>query len=214
MKMKIKCIEMNMFQENCYVVYDHTNEAVIIDPGCYYEKDREVLKHFIASEQLLVKHLINTHLHIDHIYGNSFVEKEYGVITEAHSGDTDWLEKAPQRSEMLGIPWINGEPVKIGKRLTENDSISFGENTFQIIHVPGHSQGSICFYSAPELVLFSGDALFRGSIGRTDLPGGDWNALISNISGKLFTLPDNTTVYPGHGPLTTIEWEKAHNPYF
>ena len=145
--MNIRCFEMNMFQENCYIVYDQTREAVIIDPGCYYEKDRKLLEDFIASEHLLVKHLLNTHLHIDHIFGNSFIEKKYAVTTEAHTGDLDWLEKAPERSEMLGIPWMSGTPVKIGKPLTETDRITFGESSFQMIHVPGHSQGSLCFYS-------------------------------------------------------------------
>lgn len=212
--MDIKCFEMNMFQENCYVVYDYTREAIIIDPGCYFEKDREILTDFITSRQLIVKRLINTHLHIDHIFGNSFVEEKYKVITEAHAGDSDWLEQAPQRSEMLGIPWINGKAVKIGKLLTENDTISFGESSFQIIHIPGHSLGSICFYSQRDHVLFSGDVLFRDSVGRADLPGGNWNALLNNIQKKLFILPDNTLVYPGHGPSTTIGREKEKNPFF
>ncbi len=211
--MEIKRIEMNMFQENCYVVYDATREAVVIDPGCYFEQDLKNLTEFIASQHLVVKHLLNTHLHLDHIFGNSAVEAQYGVVTEAHQGDEDWLEQAPERSRMLGIPWIQGDPVKIGKALTEKDRIAWGESAFRILHVPGHSKGSLCFYSEPDRVLFSGDVLFQGSVGRTDLPGGDWATLIRNIQEKLLILPENTKVYPGHGPATTLGEEKKNNPY-
>lgn len=211
--MKVQCIVMNMFQENCYVAYDETRKAVIIDPGCYYKEEQDTLRRFIQTEQLTVTHLINTHLHVDHVFGNSFVEKEYGIRTEAHDGDLNWLLEMPQRCAMLGIPWKGETPSQLGKILGEKDTLTFGNSSFRTIHVPGHSQGSLCFYSEPDQVLFSGDVLFREGVGRADLPGGDWNALLTHIKAKLFSLPDETKVYPGHGPATTIGWEKKHNPY-
>lgn len=211
--METKCFEVNMFQENCYIVYDSTKEAIIIDPGCYYPEEQESLKRFIESKQLIIKHLINTHLHPDHIFGNAFIEQTYHVITEAHPGDQDWLKNAPKYSQYLGIPWQSGDPVKIGKELTEGTQITFGNNSLDILYVPGHSQGSICFYNKAHHSLFVGDVLFRGSIGRTDLPGGDWNTLVEGIKKKLLLLPEETIVYSGHGPTTTIGNEKKQNPY-
>ncbi|MDO4779638.1 MAG: MBL fold metallo-hydrolase [Bacteroides sp.] len=211
--MKIKLFEFNMFPVNCYVVWDETNEAVIIDPGCFYEEEKIKLKEFIESKKLTVKHLLNTHLHLDHIFGNKFVSKEYNLPVEAHKADEFWIGEAPKQSRMFGFH-LQEEPAQIGKYLHDGDIISFGNTTLEAIHVPGHSPGSLVFYSAKDKCMFSGDVLFQGSIGRADLTGGNFEELIDNICSRLFVLPADTTVYPGHGPSTTIGFEKAENPFF
>ena len=170
--MKIKRFEFNMFPVNCYVLWDDTHEAALIDPGCYYEEEKTALKDYISSNELVVKHLLNTHLHIDHICGNPFCEKTFGIKSEA------------------------------------------GNTKLEVIHVPGHSPGSIVFYCAADNCLFSGDVLFQGSIGRADLAGGNFDTLIEGICEKLFVLPDETIVYPGHGAPTSIGIEKTENPFF
>lgn len=211
--MKIKRFEFNMFPVNCYVLYDETNEAVIIDPGCYYEEEKEKLKEFITRKELVVKHLLNTHLHFDHTFGNSFVEKTYGVKTEAHQADEFWIEESPKQSRMFGIP-IPEQPASVGVHLHDGDIITFGNTQLEAIHVPGHSPGSLVYYCAKDACLFSGDVLFHGSIGRADLAGGNFDHLIENICSRLFVLPNQTDVYPGHGAPTTIGTEKTENPFF
>jgi glyoxylase-like metal-dependent hydrolase (beta-lactamase superfamily II) len=211
--MKIKRFEFNMFPVNCYVLCDDTAEAVIIDPGCYNEKEREILKEFIAKNELKVKHLLNTHLHLDHIFGDTFVSREYGVPVEANQADEFWIEEAPKQSRMFGFHW-NEELTPVGKYLHDGDTVTFGNTKLEVIHVPGHSPGSIVFYSEADRCMFSGDVLFQGSIGRADLAGGNFDELKEGICGKLFTLSNDTIVYPGHGAPTTIGIEKAENPFF
>lgn len=202
-----------MFPVNCYVLYDETNEAVIIDPGCYYEEEKEKLKEFITRKELVVKHLLNTHLHFDHTFGNSFVEKTYGVPTEAHQADEFWIEESPKQSRMFGIP-MQDKPSSVGVHLHDGDFITFGNTELEAIHVPGHSPGSLVYYCKKDNCLFSGDVLFQGSIGRADLAGGNFDHLIENICSRLFVLPNDTDVYPGHGAPTTIGTEKTDNPFF
>ena len=177
--MKIKKFEFNMFPVNCYVLSDETKEAVIIDAGCFYEEEKQALKRYIDSNSLTVKHLLNTHLHLDHIFGNPFLLQEYGLKAEANQADEFWLEQAPAQS-----------------------------------HVPGHSPGSIVFYCKEAHCIFSGDVLFQGSIGRADLTGGNFDELREHICSRLFVLPPDTVVYPGHGDPTTVGAEKANNPFF
>lgn len=211
--MKIKRFEFNMFPVNCYVVWDETNEAAIIDPGCFYDEEKQALKNFIENNHLTVKHLLNTHLHLDHIFGNNFVEAEYGLQPEAHHADEFWIEEAPQQSRMFGFP-LKDVPHPVGKYIHDGDIIKFGNTTLEALHIPGHSPGGLVFYSAKDHCMFSGDVLFQGSIGRADLKGGNFDALIENICSKLFILPNETIVYPGHGPSTTIGNEKQDNPFF
>lgn len=211
--MEIRRFEFNMLPVNTYVVWDeHTREAAVIDAGCYFQRECEQLKTFISEMGLVVKYLLNTHLHFDHIFGNGFVYKQYGLKTCAHHDDEDWLLEAPARTRMFGLEFP-GEPVSIGTYLKEGDELNLGVYTLQCIHVPGHSRGSLVFYSAEAGVLFSGDVLFRGSIGRTDLPGGNHQLLLDGIRSKLLILPNETIVYPGHGDSTTIAYEKDYN-YF
>ncbi|MBQ8225326.1 MAG: MBL fold metallo-hydrolase [Bacteroides sp.] len=211
--MKIKKFEFNMFPVNCYVVWDESNEAVIIDPGCYYDEEKQALKEYILSHNLTVKHLLNTHLHLDHVFGNPFVEKEFGVKAEAHQTDEFWFEEMPKQSRMFGIR-LPDAPVPLGNYLHDGDLITFGHTTLEAIHVPGHSPGSLVYHCAAERCIFSGDVLFQGSIGRADLTGGNFDDLIEHICSRLFVLPSETVVYPGHGAPTTIGTEKAENPFF
>lgn len=211
--MKIKMFEFNMFPVNCYVVSDETKEAVIIDAGCFYEEEKQALKNYIVSNELTVKHLLNTHLHLDHIFGNPFVLKEFGLRAEAHQADEFWIRQAPEQARMYGFQ-LKEEPELLGRYLKDGDVIRFGNSQLQAIHVPGHSPGSLVYYSRENNCLFSGDVLFQGSIGRADLTGGNFEELREHIIGRLFVLPDNTVVYPGHGAPTTIGEEKRNNPFF
>ena len=211
--MKIKKFEFNMFPVNCYVLSDDSNEAVVIDPGCFYEEEKMALKKYIDSNGLTIKHILNTHLHLDHIFGNPFMLKEYGIKAEANKADEFWLEQAPKQSRMFGFE-LKEEPVPLGKYICDGDIISFGSLTLEAIHVPGHSPGSLVYYCKQENCMFSGDVLFQGSIGRADLARGNFDELLENICSRLFILPNDTVVYPGHGAPTTIGIEKTENPFF
>lgn len=211
--MKIKKFEFNMFPVNCYVLSDDNNETVVIDPGCFYEEEKMALKKYIDSNGLTIKHLLNTHLHLDHIFGNPFMLKEYGIKAEANKADEFWLEQAPKQSRMFGFE-LKEEPVPLGKYICDGDIISFGSLTLEAIHVPGHSPGSLVYYCKQENCMFSGDVLFQGSIGRADLARGNFDELLENICSRLFVLPNDTVVYPGHGAPTTIGIEKIENPFF
>lgn len=210
--MTIKTFTFNPFQENTYLVYDDTNEAMIIDAGCLFDKEKQLIKSFITDNNLILKRVINTHLHLDHQFGNKFLFETYGLAPEACIEDEFLLENVISQAQSFGLN-IDETAQKVGHYITENQEITFGESCFKAIHVPGHSPGSMVFYSEMEAVAFVGDVLFRGSIGRTDLPKGDYATLITGITKKLLTLPDSTIIYSGHGPTTTIGYEKINNPY-
>ena len=210
--MELKTFIVNPIQVNCYLIWDETKEGVIIDCGACFAHEREHIKEFIGSNGITLKYHLNTHLHFDHIFGNGFMYKEYGLKTCAHPADEEWLVEAPQRTRMFGLEFP-GTPAPIGTYLEEGDKLMLGYYSLQCIHVPGHSPGSIVFYSPEGRCLFAGDVLFQGSIGRSDLPGGDIRTLIDGIREKLLTLPDATLVYPGHGDATTIGYEKQYNFY-
>ena len=202
-----------MFPVNCYVLSDDTNEAVIIDAGCYYEEEKQILKKYIETNNLVVKRLLCTHLHLDHIFGNAFIKSTFGLEAEANQLDEFWLEQAPKQSRMFGLD-LKETPPPIQKHIDDGDNITFGHTTLEAIHVPGHSPGSLAFYSQANKCVFSGDVLFQGSIGRADLAGGNFDELREAICSRLFVLPDDTVVYPGHGAQTTIKAEKNENPFF
>lgn len=211
--MTIKRFEFNMFPVNCYVLSDETGEAVVIDAGCYYPEEQQKLKQYITENHLVVKHLLNTHLHLDHVFGNPFMLREFNLRAEANQKDEFLLNKLPAQCHAFGFP-PNEPPVSLGGYIADGDLIRFGNTELKAIHVPGHSPGSMVYYDAAHLCAFSGDVLFRGSVGRADLEGGDFGELIEGIVSKLFTLPETTVVYPGHGDSTTIGREKIDNPYF
>lgn len=211
--MKIKRFEFNMFPVNCYVISDETGEAAIIDAGCFFPEEQQMLKQYIADNKLTVKHLLNTHLHLDHVFGNPFILREFGLKAEACQLDEFLLAKLPDQCHMFGFS-PNEAPVGLGHYIEDGEIIRFGHTELQAIHVLGHSPGGMVYYCKADACLFSGDVLFQGSIGRADLEGGDFNELIEQISYRLLTLPDETLVYPGHGEPTSIGKEKMENPFF
>lgn len=199
------------FQENTYVLYDGTNECIIIDPGCHSPEEKNELNSFIIDNNLKPKRLINTHCHLDHVFGNRFIFQEYGLKPEIHEGELQVLEFAPKVAEMYGI-YLEPSPMP-DSFLSEGTTLEFGETKLEILFTPGHSPASISFFCRESNFLISGDVLFYGSIGRTDLPGGDYDTLINSIKSQLFPLGDGIKVYSGHGPETTIGFEKLHNPF-
>ncbi len=212
--MRIKAFEFNPLGVNTYVLHDETKECVVIDAACFYADEKEELIHYIIDQGLEVKHLLNTHLHFDHLFGVNLVASRFGVPLSCHQGDVYLLKDLPRQLQQFGLPPMDTDlKPEIGQYLNESDAISFGNQTLEIFHIPGHSPGSIVFYSASSGSLFGGDVLFHSSIGRTDLYGGSYDDLVTGIHEKLFTLPDETVVYSGHGPSTTIGYEKKNNPF-
>ena len=210
--MKIKTFTFNPIQENTYLVYDETNEAVVIDAGCVSEIEKRALKNYIEDNELTLKRVLNTHLHFDHQFGNKFLFNTFGIKPEAGEEDEYLLENVISQTRSFGMA-VDEEAQPLGGYITDNQEIKFGNTTFKALHVPGHSPGSMAFYDEKEGVLFAGDVLFRASIGRTDLPKGDYATLILSITNKLLPLPDSTVVYSGHGPATTIGFERKNNPF-
>lgn len=211
--MKVKIFVNNPFQENTILLYDETKEAVVIDCGCFDSEEREAFKKFVRENQLQLVCSLNTHLHIDHVLGNNFIQDVYGLAPQASQEDDFLIKNAVQYAAYLGISGIAQPPVT-SYYLKDGDTIRFGNSELMVIAVPGHSPGGLCFYSDADKLLISGDSLFAGSIGRTDLPGGDSRQLLAAIRAKLFVLEDQVKVLPGHGPMTTIGEEKRHNPFF
>jgi glyoxylase-like metal-dependent hydrolase (beta-lactamase superfamily II) len=202
----------NSFQVNTFILYDETNRCVIIDPANYDADENEELADFIDRHNLEPELHLNTHCHVDHVLGMHFVRERFKIPSLAHKEELSLLERGPLMGEVFGFKL---EPLPEPDRfISHNEEIEFGHSTLRAIHVPGHSAGSLAFYAEQEKLLVAGDALFAGSIGRTDLPGGDYDTLINSISQQLLTLPPETTVWPGHGPSTTIAEEIAHNPFF
>ena len=208
----IKRFTCNMLAENCYVVSDETKEAVIIDCGAMYQEEATAITDYIVSQSLKPVHLLCTHGHFDHCIGNGVIYKEYGLMPEVHINDKFLMDKmVGQTEEIIGVRIsINVPPT--GKYLSDNDIIEFGDHTFKIIHTPGHTPGGIVFYCEEEHTAFSGDTLFRMSIGRTDFERGSYEEMIRSLD-ELSRLPYETKVYPGHGPETTIGDEVRYNSY-
>lgn len=209
--MSVKSFTFNPFQENTYVLYDDTKECVIIDPGCYEKSEEQELVDFIIENNLTVKFLLNTHCHIDHVLGNYFVKKTYNVDLCLHPMEEPVLKAVQTYAPNYGFNRYS--TTSADSYLKEGEMVIFGDQTLEIIFAPGHSPGHVCFYSIPDKILIGGDVLFKNSIGRTDLPGGDHDTLIESIREKLFILPDDVKVYCGHGEDTTIGFEKKTNPF-
>lgn len=207
----VQTFTFNPFQENTYVLYDDTKECVIIDPGCYEKEEREELTSFIEINGLKVSEILNTHCHVDHVLGNKFVKEYYKVKLTYHR-----LEEATYRAVKVYAPnygFAMYEEALGDRYIEEGDQIRFGNSILDIVFVPGHAPGHVAFYNSAEKICIGGDVLFYDSIGRTDLPGGDFGTLISSIHNKIFSLPDEMVVYPGHGPKTTVGREKKLNPF-
>ncbi|MCE7863864.1 MAG: MBL fold metallo-hydrolase [Bacteroidetes bacterium CHB5] len=209
--MKVQTFTFNPFQENTFVVYDESGEAAIIDPGCYQAHEKTALSQFIDLNKLTVKLLLNTHCHIDHVLGNDFVKSKYNVPLLIHEKELPVLKAVKSYASNYGFATY--QEALPDRFLKEGDWVSFGNTKLQVLFLPGHAPGHIGFYQAETNSLLSGDVLFENSIGRTDLPGGDHNTLIQSIRQKVFVLPDETVVYPGHGNTTTVGEEKISNPF-
>jgi len=207
----IKTLAFNAFQVNTYVVYDETRECLIVDPACYEAHEKKQLADFIQKEQLTVKGILYTHAHIDHILGNNFAIEHYGQLTQMHRDSLPFLEGSTEYGKMFGFE--TEVPVLPSKFIVDGEIIAYGNQQIKALLTPGHAAGSLCFYNEKEGFVIVGDALFSGSIGRTDLPTGDYDLLISSITEKLLSLPDSVKVYPGHGPSTTIGQERKFNPF-
>jgi glyoxylase-like metal-dependent hydrolase (beta-lactamase superfamily II) len=208
---KVKKFVVNPLGENSFILSDDSGACVFIDPGFYYEDEYLEVKEYITGNNLTPVKITNTHCHFDHIMGVEFVRNEYKIPFLAHAEDNFWVEKATQQAEMFGFEMDSVAPVD--SFLVDGEFVEFGDSRLKIIHVPGHSPGHVVFYSENDKILIAGDVLFYGSIGRTDLPGGNYQSLISNIKNKLFILPDETKVYCGHGPETSLGFEKRTNPF-
>ena len=207
----IKVFTFNPFQENTYIIYTDNKEALIIDPGCYFTEEQTILQQFLKDNHLTPVMLLNTHCHLDHVFGNLFIHDKYSLELHLHADDEVTLKHAPDSGKMFGIDFIGySGPLHY---LSDNQTINIGEDTLKIFHTPGHSPGSISFYCEQQGFIISGDVLFRESIGRTDVPGGDFPTLIKSIRTKLYSLPGKTVVYSGHGEPTTIQYEIDHYPY-
>lgn len=209
--LKIRSFEFSPIQENTYIVYNELKECIIIDPGCYFDDEKEELAGFISEMDLKPVMLLNTHCHLDHVFGNKFVAEKYNLVLQIHPKEKPVLDYAPVSGLTYNMPFDNykGEIIFF----KEHDIIKLGEDSLQILDIPGHSPGSVSFYCEKDGFVLSGDALFYGSIGRTDLPGGNHEQLIKSIKEKLLVLPAETKVYSGHGPITNIENEKKFNPF-
>jgi len=210
--MEIKIFTFNDFYENTYILYDKTGECAIIDPGCNTYEEKSKLKNFIAEKSLSPVLLLNTHCHIDHILGNRFISDTYQLALGSHEGEMPVLASGATVAMMYGIYYEPSPDISIFYK--EGDLITFGETTLEVLFTPGHSPASISFYNRENKIIFGGDVLFEGSIGRTDLPGGDHKTLLNSIKNKFFTLEDDVKVYAGHGNATSIGIEKRTNPFF
>ena len=209
--LQLQSFVFNPLQENTYVLFDETKECVIIDPGCYEREEQYDLADFIETNELKVVKLLNTHGHVDHVLGNAFVKETYKTKLYIHEQDAATLKAVKVYAPHYGFfQYQEAEPDIY---LKEGDPVTFGNQSLDILFVPGHAPGHVAFYHAASKTLIGGDVLFYNSIGRTDLPGGNYDTLINSIQQKFFTLPDEVTVYPGHGPETTIGYEKKTNPF-
>lgn len=209
----VKAFVCNNIAENCYVLSSN-GEAAIIDCGAYSDRHWEPIKQYIESESLTLRYVLQTHAHFDHVYGLCFVERDYGLHPFLHQADEVLYEHTNEATmAILGISFPNPLPP-IGGYLFDGQKLQLGDVEIEVIHTPGHTPGGVSLYVEKESILFSGDTLFAGSVGRSDFPGGDFDTEISSIRERLLTLPDLTVVYPGHGPQTTIQHEKSCNPYF
>lgn len=211
--MNIRTFVCNMLQENCYIVSDDSGEAVVIDCGAFFEHERQAIVAFLREQRLTLRHVLCTHGHFDHVFGNDTLFAEFGLRPEIHADDLFLVRDiAQQYRDLTGMGYSHPTPL-IGTLLADGATIVFGNHRLSVIHTPGHSPGGVVFHCPEEHVVFTGDTLFRMSVGRTDLSGGSWEQLMQSLRQRVALLPADTTVYPGHGPITTIADEQQFNPY-
>lgn len=209
--MLLKTFVFNPFMENTYVLSSSNGDAIIFDPGCYENYEINEISSYIENEGLEVKMIVNTHCHIDHVLGNEVLKRKYGCPFKIPKNELEVFNAQVPYAPQWGI--VNYQPAEVDEFLNEGDTIVLDEIRLKAIEVSGHSPGHLVFYDKDKKILIGGDVLFRESIGRTDLPGGNHDDLLRNIKEKVYPLPEDTTVYPGHGPETTIGYEKSNNPF-
>ena len=207
----VKVFIFSPVQENTYILYNERKDCIIIDPGCYYDDEKDALAFFVENNGLTPRLLLNTHCHLDHVFGNKWVSEKYGLILHLHDKEKIVLDNAPVAGLRWNLPFDNYQGDILYVR--EGDILSLGEDELEVFFTPGHSPGSVIYYCRKQGFIIGGDVLFRMSIGRTDLPGGDHGTLISSIRNKLLVLPDDVIVYCGHGAKTTIGFERNNNPF-
>jgi hydroxyacylglutathione hydrolase len=209
--LRVKSFVFNPVQENTYVLFNEKDACLIVDPGCYFANERKTLEQFIDQQKLVPKYLLNTHCHLDHVFGNKFVHDTYGLLLHIHEKEQPVLDRAAAAGLQWNMPFENyrGELIY----LKAGDKVVLDSDELKVLFTPGHSPGSICFYNEAAKWVVSGDVLFRLSVGRTDLPGADHDTLLHSIRQELLSLPDDVTVFPGHGEPTTIGYERKHNPF-
>lgn len=212
--MIIKRFTVNPLEENCYVLHDEeTLQAIIIDCGAFHKDEQKEISQYIEEQHLQLVDSILTHGHFDHVWGEQYIYDTYNLKPRIHAADVDiYLHIKEYLASFMRIPGSATVPP-IGTYINEGDTITFGQQSLMVIHTPGHTPGGVCFYHAGEKILFSGDSLFRQSVGRTDFPGGSYASLNNALKNKILTLPEETVVYPGHGPETNIRDEKMYNAY-
>lgn len=209
--LSVKIFVFNPVAENTYVIYNEQKHAIIIDPGCYFDEEKRQLQQFLSTNGLTPVQLINTHCHLDHVFGNKWVYENYGLELYIHKNEEMVLSYSTQAGQNWGMPFENYTgPLHF---LKQDDIVTLGTDTLKVLETPGHSPGSITLYCQAQKIIISGDVLFRESIGRTDLPGCNHAALIDSIQQQLMTLPDDVVVYSGHGEVTNIGHEKMYNPF-
>jgi len=209
--MEIKSFVFNPFYENTYVLWDETREGIVIDPGCYEDYERKELMDFIQKENLNIKAIVNTHCHIDHVLGNYYLKETLGCPLWIPQDEREIYHAVVAYAPQWGVH--NYTEAEADRLLTDTDKIEFGNTVLSTIYCPGHSPGHLVFNNESEKRAIGGDVLFRQSIGRTDLPGGNHDQLLENIKTRIYTLPEETEVFPGHGPSTTVGFEKKNNPF-
>jgi len=207
----IKEFCFNAFQENTFVVYNEKKQAIIVDPGCYTRIEQKILTDFIIQQALTPTLLLNTHCHLDHVFGNNFISEMYGLTALLHPNEQVVLDRLPESAAKWGIPAEAYKgPIQY---IQDQEIISFDDDELKVLLTPGHSPGSVCFYHKAQNFILGGDLIFKDSVGRTDFPGCNAQDLIKSIREQIFPLPDSLTIYSGHGPKTTWGREKEHNPY-
>ncbi|MCU4165805.1 MBL fold metallo-hydrolase [Carboxylicivirga caseinilyticus] len=209
---KVETLPINMWQENTYILSDETKECVIIDPGCLTAEERKYVADFIDSNGYTPVKLLQTHLHLDHVFGSAFIAEKFNLGMEANAGDEFLIDQTVTYAQQFGVE-VDKNPPAISNYLNEGDEVTFGNSVLKVIEVPGHSPGGITFYSEQDKIAIVGDSIFTGSIGRTDLPGGDFDTLVGNLKNKILTLDDEVQLFPGHGPSTTVGKERTTNPF-
>lgn len=208
----VKSFEFNYFSVNTYILHDETGEGVLIDCGCFRREEELELSNYVIANKLTLKHLLCTHMHLDHIFGNEFVNRTYGLKPQAHKSDVEQIPLPQEQAAMFGLQ-DRVQAIPIEKYIVGNEVIKFGNSELITLLVPGHSPGSLVFYNKKNGFAITGDAIFNGSIGRSDLWGGNQEVLIAAIKDKILSLPDETILYPGHGPSTNVYEESLNNPF-